>query len=122
MGMRAGLRSKGFLDPKECWELWHKTGSLNGVQNYFVQHGRLNPKTGNPPTKAGIEKAAFSWVLENQEQARIDLSHAWKAEGEILTDEKWKEFLFGVSKLVYHQRPGKFERFVVSNELEDFME
>lgn len=120
--MRAGLRGHGILNPEECWRLWHEKGSLNEVQNYFTKQGRLNPKTGNPPTKAGIEKAAFVWVLENQEQARKDLARAWKEQGEVLTDEKWTEFLVKVAKLVYHQRPRKFDRFIVANGLEELVD
>ncbi len=119
--MRAGLMGKKLLDTKECWELWHKIGSLKGVQNYLLQKGVINQRTGRPVTVAGIEKAAFTWALENQETARKDLSYAWQQEGFILTDDEWRKFLVKKARLIFYQRPGRFGKFISDNGLEDLV-
>lgn len=119
--MPAGLKNKGFLNPEECWKDWHiHEGSLRKIQEKMLREGRTNPKTGNPPTKSGIEKAAFTWALENQDEARKDLEYAWEKEGVILTDEAWKQFLVSAAKLVHHQRPGRYERFLIQNGLLEY--
>jgi hypothetical protein len=121
--MAPGIRNRGFLDPKQCWKDWNvHIGSLKGIQDKFLQEGKINHKTGNPPTKSGIEKAAFAWAIDpaNQNEARHDLEFAWSKEGIILDDEAWKRFLVDAAGLVYHQRPAKFHRFLVQNGLLEY--
>lgn len=118
----AGLKNKGFLDPKQCWKEWHiHAGSLGAVQDKFLKDGLINEKTGNAPTKSGIEKAAFSWALQNQIEARKDLEYAWEKEGFVLADANWKQFLFDAARLVFHQRPRRFQRFIEQNDLQGLL-
>ena len=120
--MSAGTRDIIMLDQKECWKLWHvQLGTLNATQRYFRDKGIINPKTGNPPTKSGIEKAAFSWAIENPDEARIDLERSWMKEGIILTDEEWGRVLTKMGKLIFYQRPGRFKRFVEKNRLDKWV-
>jgi hypothetical protein len=112
----AGLKNKQFLDPKQCWKVWHVSGgSLGAVQIQLVREGKINPKTDRPPTKSGIEKAAFGWALENQSEARKDLEFAWSKQGVILKEEDWREFLKNAARLVFYQRPNRLEEFLSRN-------
>jgi hypothetical protein len=120
--MRAGLGFSKYLNPKECWKLWHSLGGLSRVREHFLKKGVVNPKTGNPPTIAGIEKAAFAWALENKEEARKDLAYSWQQEGHVLDDEKWDDFLYRTAKLVFYQRHKKFSRYIEANGLQRFLE
>ncbi len=114
--MPAGLKNKQFLDPKQCWKDWNiHEGSLGAVQKKLVREGNLNPKTDQPPTISGIEKAAFAWALENQEEARKDLEFAWSREGHVLTEEDWREFLRNAARLVFYQRPNRLQNFMSEN-------
>lgn len=118
--MPAGLLNRGFLDGKTCWKMWHVTeGSLGEVQKKFLADGKINEKTGRAATKSGIQKAAFSWAIMNQKEARKDLEFAWAKLGHILTDEDWKTFLVNAGKLVFHQRPRKLQEFLIGNDLKD---
>lgn len=111
--MTPGLKNKGMLDPKRCWKEWTVSlGSLRAVRENLYINGEINPKTGQPPTKSGIQKAAFSWAIENQEEARKDLEYAWEKAGHVLTDELWQDRIVGFAKLIYHQRPGRFQKFL----------
>ena len=114
--MAPGLRNAKFLDGKECWKSWNVTeGSLGAVQDKMLKDGNINPKTGRPPTKSGIEKAAFNWAIENQVEARKDLERAWMREGHVLTEEDWQNFLESAAGLIFHQRPGRLEDFLSQN-------
>jgi hypothetical protein len=114
--MPAGIGNKGLLDPKQCWKDWNlELGTLNAVREKLRKQGVINPSTGEPPTASAIEKAAFSWAIHNQEEARRDLAQAWRNFGYVLTDEEWRSFLGRASNLVYYQRPRKLERFRVQN-------
>lgn len=116
--MAAGLKNRGFLDPKTCWKEWHVIeGSLGSVQSKFLKQGLVNERTERAPTKSGIEKAAFSWAIENQAESRKDLQYAWEKEGHILTDEDWKQFLLDASRLVFYQRPNRLKEFLSKNGL-----
>mgnify|MGYP000854682055 CR=1 FL=1 len=120
--MAAGLRDRAMLDPERCWKLWHvELGTLNAVRRQLESEGLINPKTGNPPTNSGIEKAAFSWALENPTEARQDLARAWLEEGVVLKDEDWKKVITNMAKLVFHQRPRKFERYIEKHQLERYI-
>ena len=119
--MAAGLMSRGWLDPKRCWKDWHvRLGSLNKVQDDYLRKGEFNQKTGRPPTLSGIQKAAYSWALRNQEEARKDLEYAWMKEGVILTEEDWKKAMVRAARLIFHQRPKRFDRFIVQNGLHQY--
>lgn len=116
--MPAGLRNRGFLDPKTCWKEWHVTeGSLKAVQEKFLKQGLINDKTNNAPTKSGIQKAAFSWAIKNQAEAHKDLEYAWKRAGFVLTDEDWKQFLRDAARLTFYQRPRRLKEFLSQNGL-----
>ena len=120
--MSAGLKNKGYLDPRTCWKLWHvEEHSLRGVQRRFQRDGVTNPKTDQSPTKSGIEKAAFMWAIHNQAEAKKDLEYAWAREGEVLDDERWTEFLVNASRLAFFHRPGRLEKFLRENGLEDYI-
>src|SRR5215207_73764 len=113
--MPPGLRDRTLLDGKECWKLWNvELGTLNAVRRKFREDGLINPKTGEPPTASGIEKAAFYWAIENKTEARKDLERAWLKEGLILTESEWERVLNNMAKLVFHQRPRRYERFVAA--------
>lgn len=116
--MTPGLRTRGILDPERCWKLWIELGSLNKVKDQFAIEGLINPITMKPPTISAIEKAAYRWALENQEEARQDLSYSWGRVGEPLTDERWHEFLVSSAELAYFVQPAKIKRFIEENELE----
>jgi len=110
--MTPGIGLKKFLDPETCWKDWIvRFGSLGKVRAELLRRGVVNEKTGNPPTRSAIEKAAFMWAADHHEEARKDLDYAWRNAGQILTDEKWREFIVGAAKLAYHQRPIRFEEF-----------
>lgn len=117
----AGLKNKGFLDPKTCWKVWHsENGSLSKVQDKMIREGNINYKTGRVATKSGIEKAAFMWAIKNQAEARKDLEKAWASEGFPLTDEAWKQFLAGAGRLVFYQRKNSLKEFIEENNLQDY--
>lgn len=116
--MPAGLKNRGFLDPRTCWKEWHVgAGSLGAVQDKFLKDGLINNKTNSVPTKSGIEKAAFAFAIEHQDEARKDLAYAWEKEGHILTDADWKQFLKDAARLVYYQRPRRLQEFLTRNGL-----
>ena len=115
--MTAGIRTISVLDPERCWREWVRLGSLNKVRNLFDDEGLRNPRTMRVPTISAIEKAAFRWALGNLEEARRDLVRAWQAEGEVLTDERWKEFLKDKAILAYYLQPRRLERFLEQHQL-----
>lgn len=120
--MPAGLRNRGYLDPETCWKEWCiHSGSLKATQEKLYNSGVRNPRTDEPPTKSGIEKAAFMWAIQNQDDARKDLEYAWQKEGQVLTDEKWREFLANASRLVYFQRLHRHEAFLREYKLEEYI-
>lgn len=120
--MPAGLRNRGYLDPEMCWKEWCiHSGSLKATQEKFYSQGIRNPRNDEPPTKSGIEKAAFFWAIQNQDEARKDLEYAWLKEGQVLTDERWKKFLASASRLVFFQRPRRHEEFLHNNGLAEYI-
>ncbi len=119
--MAAGLRNRGFLDPKKCWKDWHiNFGSLAAVVEEHIRTGRFNPRTDRPPTKSAIEKSAFSWAIHNPEEAKKDLAEAWLKEGVILADEEFKRLLVRWAKLVYRTSPRTLSKFLAQSGLKDY--
>lgn len=118
--MTAGLLTISILDPERCWKEWIRLGSLSKVRDLFYDEGLRNPRTTRVPTLSAIEKAAYRWALENQEEAKIDLKHAWSTEGEILTDEDWRKFLADKANLAYFVQPRKARRFIERHGLEEY--
>jgi len=115
--MTAGMSTLNILDPERCWKEWIRLGSLTKVQNLFDLEGLRNPRTLRVPTLSAIEKAAYRWALENQEEARRDLEFAWASEGEVLTEERWIGFLVDKTKLAYFVQPRKIERYLEKHDL-----
>lgn len=109
-----------ILDPERCWKEWIRTGSLNEVRKVFEREGIKNPRTLEPPTLSAIEKAAYRWVLNNQEEGRQDLEFAWSSQGQVLNDFKWKQFLASKAKLAYFVQPRKIEKFLTENGLLEY--
>ena len=116
--MTTGLGVISILDPERCWREWIRLGSLHKVQNKFEDEGLRNPRTLRVPTISAIEKAAYRWALENLEEAKKDLEYAWNQIGEVLTEERWQEFLVDKAKLAYFVQPKKIERFLEQHQLE----
>lgn len=118
--MTAGVKKVKLLDTKRCWKDWMRLGSLNKVQESLEKEGLINQETMRPPTPAGIEKAAFRWALENQNEARKDLEYAWHEIGMVLTDKDWKQFLTDKAKLTYYATPIKLQNFLVLHKLSQY--
>lgn len=120
--MPPGLKNAGLLNGKECWKDWTvNLGTLSAVQRKLEQEGRVNPRTGLPPTASAIQKSAYTWAVANMEEARKDLEWAWSKAGQPMTDEAWKRFITKAASLIYYQRPRKYERFVAQYNLQQFM-
>lgn len=119
--MAPGLKDRGFLDPEDCWKKWITLGSLGLVRKAYAKEEKINSKTGNPPTKSAIEKAAYMWALDHLKEARKDLEFAWVKDGHILTDEAWNKFLVKAAHLVHYQRMHKFENFVNQHGLQQYV-
>lgn len=115
--MTAGIRSSSILDPGRCWKEWMRLGSLNKVRHLFATEGLRNQRTMKPPTISAIEKAAYRWALKNLDEAKKDLAFAWQAEGELLTEERWNQFLYDKAHLAYFVQPKKIQTFLEEREL-----
>ena len=115
--MTPGIKIRTLLDPERCWKEWVRLESLKKVQDLFESEGLKNPKTMRVPTVSAIEKSAYRWALENQDQSKEDLRRAWSTIGEVLTEEKWKEFLIDKSGLAYFLQNKKREKFMEENDL-----
>ena len=115
--MTVGINTISVLDPQRCWKEWARLGSLNKVKRLFEEEGLRNPITMRVPTISAIEKAAYRWALTNQEEAKKDLSDAWKTEGIFMTEEMWRDFLAKKSHLAYFVQPRKRQRFLEENQL-----
>ena len=115
--MTAGIPVRTYLNPERCWKEWVRLESLQKVRNLFESEGLINQRTQRPPTISAIQKSAYGWALENLEYSKEDLRHAWGTIGEVLTEEKWKEFLLSKAKLAYFLRPERLEKFIRENEL-----
>ena len=116
--MTPGIPLRTVLDPERCWKEWVRLESLKKVQDLFESEGLRNPRTLRPPTISAIQKAAYRWALENQDQSKEDMRHAWSVVGEALTEEKWQEFLRTKAGLAYFLQPKKIDRFLQENGLE----
>lgn len=115
--MTVGMNVNSILDPRRCWKEWIRLGSLNKVRNLFEGEGLRNPATMRVPTISAIEKAAYRWAMDNQEEAKQDLSYAWQSEGVMMTEEMWRDFLIKKSTLAYFVQPRRIQLFLEQNEL-----
>lgn len=115
--MTVGMSIISILDPKRCWKEWIRLGSLNRVRGLFHDEGLRNPRTLRVPTISAIEKAAFRWALENQEEAKKDATYAWQTEGIVMTEKMWREFLEEKARLAYFVQPRKIQRFLEEHQL-----
>ena len=110
--MTAGIKTLSILDPRRCWKEWMRLGSLTRVRDLFHGEGLRHPRTMKAPTISAIEKAAYRWALTNLDEAKEDLGFAWQAEGLMLTEEMWKQFLYDKAHLAYFVQPKKIQKFL----------
>lgn len=108
--MAIGIRYSEFLDGQRCFELWVITGSLYKTQKILQDEGVFNPKTERIPTVMGIWNAAWRWGLENKDEAKKMVADVYRANGEILSDEEWKEMLDDKAMYLYSKK--KYNQFV----------
>lgn len=115
--MTVGMDTLSVLDPKRCWKEWIRLGSLNKVKRLFEDEGLRNPRTLRVPTVSAIEKAAYRWALENMDEAKQDMTYAWKTEGVMMTEEMWTDFLVKKAHLAYFVQPRRIQNFLEENQL-----
>lgn len=115
--MTTGLRGT-YLDPKDCWKSWIELGSLLKVQRKYIKQDVKSPQTGTYPIIQSIEKSAKRWAVNNLEEARKDLTYAWQRRGEVLTDEKWNEWLNSAVRNIFSGRSVSMRRYVVRHGLQ----
>ena len=90
-----------ILDPKLCFDLWIETGSVYKVPALLhSRHGVFNVKLGQEVSHMGVWSAAWKYVLENLVECRPRIAETWRANGELLTDQKWYEMVCEKAKLV----------------------
>lgn len=115
--MTTGLGVASILDPRQCWKDWIRLGSLAKIRDELQDKGVINQRTMKPPTISAIQKAAYRWALENQDEARKDLRYAWSEVGRVLTDADWRDFLADKARLAYFVQPRKLESFLEAHQL-----
>lgn len=110
--MPPGLRKNvQVLDPKLCFDLWVKYGSVYTVSEVlYKEHGIYNTNTGRPVTHMGVWDSAWRYILNNLPEAREKLNDSWKNEGKILTDAIWFPMVIDRARRIYSD--GKFRNLL----------
>lgn len=103
-------RTKAFLDPKTCFDLWIETSSVYKVAKVLDNQGIVNPKSGRAPSHMAVWGSAWRYVLLNLADGRKQVEAVWKANGELLTDQMWYPMV--ISKAKYLYTPKKFKEFI----------
>lgn len=92
--MTMGLvRRKRMLDPKLCFELWARTGSIYKVPMVLKNEYGMVRENGNLYSATGIWHSANLYVTTEPLAARKVFEDVWRANGVIIKDEDWYKFL-----------------------------
>lgn len=105
--------AKRFLDPQTCFEIWTEVGSIGKTSDELARRGIVNPKTGKLVSNMGIWNASWLYVFNNLGLARERIERVWKANNEVLTDEKWYTMVLERASHIYD--PITFAKFVESH-------
>ena len=98
------------LDPKLCYELWGRTGSVYKIPQVLKnEYGVFNQTTGKPYSHQGCFLALGNYILENLVEARPLFNQVWKANGRIATDQDWYKFVLDKARYL---TPKKFQEFM----------
>jgi len=109
--MTIGITNKkSQLDGELCFKLWIETGSIYKVALRIYQEGIINQKTGKKFTHQAVWLASWNWAFDNLPVARGLVNSAWKANGELLTDQDWFTLITKRAKYIYSK--SKFDAYL----------
>lgn len=108
--MAIGMTKVRQLDPKLCFELWMRTGSVYKTAIVLKnEYNKFNPATGKPYSHMGIWESANSYLLDNMVEARKAVEDVWKANGRLLSDADWYKIVIEKARYL---SPKKYKAFM----------
>lgn len=108
--MAPGMKRVRQLDPKLCFELWMRTGSVYKVAEVLMnEYQQYNVKTGRKYSHMGIWQASNAWMLDNLPEARKMVEEVYRANGVLLTDQLWYTL---VMEKAVHLHAKRFKAFM----------
>ena len=106
MGVVRRLRK---LDPKTCFEVWAKTGSIYKAPLVLKNEYGLVKENGMLFSPTGIWHSATLYIIESPFDARKIFEDVWRANGVIIKDADWYKFLL---EKAHYLSPTKFAEFM----------
>lgn len=102
---------------KYYWATMGTARSISGVIRYCKAQGIVNPMTGLPPSQMGVEKAMWRWAVlkENFEEGYEIVNAAMRDQGQFMSKEEWRDFLFHKIGIAYQYTPRYYKRFLKRN-------
>ena len=97
--------------------------SLGKIQEMLRKEGKINTKTGNPPTIVAIQKSAYSYVVRGSpevvEKARREFAHLKATEEAVIVDDKyWAEWMLHMIRIYYHDFPHQQQKWIARHGLQ----
>ena len=87
------------INPELCFEIWAETGSIAHVGEILKKrHNLYNIRTGEPFSVQGVWRAAGKYVYEHMAEARSVYEKVWRANGVLITDQDWYEFVLAKTR------------------------
>ena len=108
--MAFGIKnSTRILDPKLCYELFLRTGSVYKVPAVLKnEYGIYQEKTGQLITAQAVWLAVGNYVINNLNETREGFDKVWMANGQIPTDTDWYKFVLSKVKYLSRKKREKF--------------
>lgn len=88
-------RRNRLIDPEEVWKMYWSMGEEGRSLDKVHVNLPVNPRTGKLVTRDAVSKAMWRWACrpENYEIAYKSLRAALMGQGELWTDERFKQEL-----------------------------
>jgi len=110
--MAFGMKEKPkLLDPKLCFEAWITTNSVYKSPQYlYDKYGIIQPKTGKLVTHQAVWLSAWTYALENIQEAKQKAEEISRANGVLLDDTQYFRSL--VKRAKRQLSPKKYDEFI----------
>ena len=100
------------LDGKTAWDACVQYGSIHHASRHLI-----NETTGLPYTKSGVSRVAYEYALGHLAETRPQWEQIMRNEGQIPTEEAWKDWLRQKAHIVFYYRVARYKKFMADNNL-----
>ena len=114
-GVGAIWRGTVRLDGKTAWDAFVKYGSVGLAGRHLI-----NPATDRPYASRTIQVRAYEYAMYHQDEVRSDWEAEARRAGVVPDEAAWKRRLASMAHVVYYYTPGKYDKFIAENGLQEY--